>query len=66
VIAIAHHQTAAILIPLGGELGDVGIDLGLQRPGPASAAPASPTISSISDGEPSFRLRSLNRRQGLR
>jgi hypothetical protein len=33
VRAIAHHQSAAALVALGGEPGDVGVDLGLQRLG---------------------------------
>jgi hypothetical protein len=33
VIAIPHHQAPALLVPLGGELGDVGVHLGLQRLG---------------------------------
>ena len=33
MIAVAHHQAVAVLVPLGGELGDVGVDLGLQRLG---------------------------------
>ena len=31
--AVAHHQPAAVLVALVGELGDVGVDLGLQRLG---------------------------------
>jgi hypothetical protein len=31
VVAIAHHQTVAVLVDLIGELLDVGADLGLQR-----------------------------------
>jgi hypothetical protein len=39
VRAVAHHQPPTVLIPLGGELGDVGVDLDLQRLGqhPAGA-----------------------------
>jgi hypothetical protein len=33
VIAIADHQAAAVLAALGGELGDIGLHLGLQRLG---------------------------------
>ena len=29
--AVAHHQPAPVLVALAGELGDVGVDLGLQR-----------------------------------
>jgi hypothetical protein len=29
--AVAHHQPPPVLVALVGELGDVGIDLGLQR-----------------------------------
>ena len=41
VIAVAHHQPAAVLVPLGGERGDVGVHLGLQRLGqhPPGALP---------------------------
>jgi hypothetical protein len=31
VAAVAHHQPPPALVALAGELGDVGIDLGLQR-----------------------------------
>ena len=31
--AVAHHQPPAVLVALAGELGDVGVDLGLQRLG---------------------------------
>jgi hypothetical protein len=31
LIAIAHHQAAAVLVPLGGERRNVGVHLGLQR-----------------------------------
>jgi hypothetical protein len=31
VISVADHQTVATFVPLVGELGDVGVDLGLQR-----------------------------------
>ena len=31
--AVAHHQPAPVLVALVGELGDVGVDLGLQRLG---------------------------------
>jgi hypothetical protein len=33
VVAIAHHQAAAILIPLGGGRRDIGVHFGLQRLG---------------------------------
>jgi hypothetical protein len=33
VIAVADHQPAAVLVPLGGVRRDIGIDLGLQRLG---------------------------------
>ena len=33
VVAVAHHQPAAVLVELVGERGDVGGDLGLQRRG---------------------------------
>ena len=31
--AVAHHQPAAVRVPLGGEPGDIGIHLRLQRLG---------------------------------
>lgn len=33
MVAVAHHQPAATLIALTGELGNIGVDLGLQRLG---------------------------------
>jgi hypothetical protein len=41
VIAVADHQAAAVLIPLAGELRDIGVHLGLQRLGqhPPGALP---------------------------
>ena len=33
VIAVTHHQPAAVLVPLGRERRDIGIHLGLQRLG---------------------------------
>ena len=33
VVAVAHHQAVAVLVTLGGEPGDIGIHLGLQRLG---------------------------------
>jgi hypothetical protein len=41
VIAVPHHEPAPVLVPLGGERGDIGIDLGAQRLGqhPPSALP---------------------------
>ncbi len=35
--AVADHQPAPVLIALGDRPGDVGVDLGLQRPRPAPA-----------------------------
>jgi hypothetical protein len=42
VVAVTDHQAAAVLIALVGELGDVGVDLGLERLSqhPAGALPA--------------------------
>jgi hypothetical protein len=41
VIAVADHQAAAILVPLGSERRDIGVHLGLQRLGqhPSGALP---------------------------
>jgi hypothetical protein len=33
VVAVADHQPPAVLVPLVGQLGDVGVDFGLQRGG---------------------------------
>ena len=32
-VAVAHHQPAPALVPLASQLGQVGVDLGLQRGG---------------------------------
>jgi len=33
VVPVPHHQTVSTLVPLGGEPGDIGVHLGLQRLG---------------------------------
>ena len=53
VVAVAHHQPAAVLVALVGEPGDVGVDLGLQRLGqhpPGTLAHESHRSTTTPDG----------------